>query len=106
MAAHAECHDNWITHVSVEDDAGFIHEIELPSGGMSETQILRLIDNRFPPRPLAVQRDTLADMLVVMLLGFLTLIVLNAMFGPKNIQPREILWCVYSMSRGCLAEIG
>lgn len=106
--------DTWVTAVSVEDPSGRIHEFELPEGACRHSEFVarfttewrrRYVDRAASAR--VAHRDTLSDLLVVFLLGFLTFIVFNIMFGPKNLGPLDFNWCVYSMSRGgCVADIG
>ncbi len=105
--------DSWVTGVSFEDDDGVIVEFDFPEGGCPEHEFKDRLIERWrreaqqaspsaqPPSP-----DTLSDMLVMFVLGFLTFVVFNMMFGPKTLAEPKHLWCVFSMSRGCIADLG
>lgn len=98
--------DRLVRTLSIEDDAGFIHEFHHPGRGVPADDIYRAIHNRYrtAAAPAPHRPDTLADMVVVAWLGFLTFIAFNIAFGPKDIQPPDFLWCVFSLSRdACVA---
>lgn len=105
--------DTWVTSVSVEDPSGRIHEFEIPEGACRHSEFVARFTTEWRGRYAhgaasvrVADRDTLSDLLVMLLLGFLTFIVFNLMFGPKNLAEPEYLWCVFSMSRGCVADLG
>lgn len=106
--AEEGCDPNWVKHVSFEDDHGIIHEIEIPGAGIPRAVFVPLMMERLrESKPYRFVVETLSDKLVVVLLGFLTFMMLNMLFGPKYLSGKPAPWCVFSITKNaCVADIG
>lgn len=115
-AAHTQFESPWVTAVSVEDDAGRIHEFTIPEGVCTHGQFLARMYAAWlqqPVRPSEVHRESLSDLLVMAVLGFWTALVGNLLFvfffaadAPRDwmVVPEG---CVSSASTGrCIADFG
>lgn len=103
---------DWVRQVSIEDDAGFIHEFDLPGRGIpSEVLHARIVaafrSGALRQTPAVREPETLADMAVMMVLGFWAFIVVNLVFFASDVPRRLLRWCVYSLIEGrCVADFG
>ena len=82
-AAQTQFESPWVTAVSVEDDAGRIHEFTIPEGVCTHGQFLARMYAAWlqqPVRPSEVHRESLSDLLVMAVLGFWTALVGNLLF--------------------------
>lgn len=98
----------WLTAVSIEDDAGTIHEFAIPEGVCTHEQFLgRLLAEWQRRQPIQVHRpqvDSLADLLVMAALGFWTAVFGNLLFTLifAADAPRE--WMI--VPEGCVISAG
>lgn len=114
-ATHTSFEPNpWVTSVSIEDDDGNIHELELPEGICRDREFIERFLARVRPQPVRVepQPSVWAEGMVMFVLGFWTYLfgnlALNLLFGPD--MPREWMppgGCVISAGSGqCVADFG
>lgn len=115
-AAYTQFESPWVTAVSIEDDTGHIHEFVIPEGVCTHGEFFARIHAAWlqqPVRPSEVTRETISDLLVMLVLGFWTALVGNLLFvfffGAD--APRDWMavpqGCVMSASEGkCVADLG